>query len=61
MNPEERRRMQQEIQSAMRHLNDNNQAKLLRLAQHLSQHKLLSRMYIGEDGAEPCCCCTQLN
>ena len=53
--------MQQEIESAMQHLSDNNQVKLLRLAQHLSQHKLLSRLYVGQEDPEPCCLCTNMN
>ncbi len=61
MNPEERRRMQREVQDSLRHLNDKNQERLLRLAQHLAQHKLLSQLYLGEDNPEPCCLCTQLN
>ncbi len=61
MNPEERRRMQQEVEETFRHLNGPNQEKLLRMAQHFAQHKLLSRAYLGEENPEPCCLCTNLN
>ncbi len=59
--PEERRRAQQEVEDALAHINSHNQERLLRLAQHLAQHKLLSQLYIGRDDPEPYCLCTDLN
>ncbi len=61
MTPEERRRAQREVEDALAHLNSRNQERLLRLAQHLAQHKLLSQLYAGQDNPEPCCLCTDLN
>ena len=61
MTPEERRRAQREVEDALTHLNSRNQERLLRLAQHLAQHKLLSQLYVGRDNPEPCCLCTDLN
>ncbi len=62
MSPEERRRIQREVEDSFRHLNDNSQSRLLRLAQHLAQHKLLSQLWMGEgQNPEPFCQCTNLN
>ncbi len=62
MSPEERRRIQREVEDSFRHLNDNSQVRLLRLARHLAQHKLLSQLYMGGGGnPEPNCLCTNLN
>ena len=61
MSPEERRRIQKELEDAFAHLNCDNREKLVRFAQHLAQHKLISQGYLGEDNTEPCCLCNYLN
>ncbi len=61
MNPEERGRVQRDVEDAFSHLDQGNQERLLRMAQHLAQHKLLSMLYIGADNPEPYCLCTDLN
>ncbi len=62
MSPEERRRIQREVQDSFRRLNADSQERLLRLAQHLAQHKLLAQLYMGDGkNPEPNCLCTNLN
>jgi hypothetical protein len=61
MTREERERVQREVQDSFQRLNGENQKKLLRLAQHLAQHKLISLLYLGDDNPEPNCTCMWLN
>jgi hypothetical protein len=61
MSPEERRRKQLEVLNAFGKLNGENREKLLRYAEHLAEHKLLSNAYLGDDNLEPCCLLTCLN
>ena len=61
MTPEERRRKQREVLDAFGKLDQDNKEKLLRYAEHLAQHKLLSHLYMGDDDPEPCCLLLYLN
>ncbi len=62
MDYQDRRKVQREVENAFQHLNECNQEKLLRLAQHLAQHKLLCQLWLGDDeNPEPSCLCTSLN
>jgi hypothetical protein len=62
MEDEERRKAQRDVERAFRSLNECNQERLLRLAQHLAQHKLAGQLWLGEgEDLEPCCLCTGLN
>jgi hypothetical protein len=61
MSPEDRRRKQREVLDAFGKLNNENREKLLRYAEHLAQHRLLSNAYMGDDNPEPCCLLVYLN
>jgi hypothetical protein len=61
MTQEERRKKQREVLEAFGRLNTENREKLLRYAEHLAQHRLLSNLYLGDDNPEPCCLLLYLN
>jgi hypothetical protein len=61
MTPEDRLKKQREVLEAFSRLSSENKEKLLRYAEHLAEHKLLSHAYLGDDNPEPCCLLTYLN
>jgi hypothetical protein len=61
MTADERRRKQREVLEAFSRLSSDNRDKLLRYAEHLAEHKMLSHAYMGQDNPEPCCVLTCLN
>jgi hypothetical protein len=61
VNQEERGRVQRDVEDAFGRLDERNRERLLRMAQHLAQHKVLSLLYLGADNSEPYCLCTDLN
>ena len=61
MTQEERRKKQQEVLDAFGRLSSDSREKLLRYAEHLAEHRMLSQGYMGTDNPEPCCLLVYLN
>jgi hypothetical protein len=62
MSAEERRKMERLIAEALVFVSADKQAAVLRMAQHLREHKMAKAAWLEDcDNPEPCCALVYLN